>query len=129
MSVSKSLLLFIAFFGLAHAAHAEEIGLSKQFSSCIDKSGGVTSAMLDCIGAETKAQDARLNKSYKDVIATLSPSRKAVLQEAQRAWIKFRDANCRFYLDPDGGTMASVSAADCLMSGTATRAKELETFK
>jgi uncharacterized protein YecT (DUF1311 family) len=127
--MSKSLALFIAFSGLVHAAHAEETGLSKQFSTCIDKSGGVTSTMLDCIGSETKVQDARLNKAYKYVIATLSPSRKTELQEAQRAWIKFRDANCRFYLDPDGGTMASVNSADCLMSTTANRAKELEAFR
>ena len=32
------------------------------------------------------------------------------LLEAQRAWIKFRDTNCDFYYDPDGGTMARVRA-------------------
>jgi uncharacterized protein YecT (DUF1311 family) len=55
--------------------------------------------------------------------------RKTQLLEAQRAWIKFRDVNCSFYLDPDGGTLARVSANDCVMTTTASRAVELEQFK
>ncbi|MGB0126460.1 MAG: lysozyme inhibitor LprI family protein [Rhodocyclaceae bacterium] len=50
------------------------------------------------------------------------------MQEAQRAWIKFRDANCDFYYDPEGGSLARVSANDCMMSSTARRAKELESL-
>ena len=92
----------------------------------MDDAGGITSNMLDCIGAETKVQDAQLNKAYKDVIAKLEVSRKKSLQEAQRSWLKFRDANCHFYADPDGGTIASVVSNDCFMSTTASRAKEIE---
>ena len=62
-------------------------------------------------------------------MAQLSPARKKQLQDAQRAWIKYRDANCNFYADPDGGTMATVNANDCFMSATEARAKELEGFK
>jgi uncharacterized protein YecT (DUF1311 family) len=92
----------------------------------MDRSGGVTAAMLDCIGAETKSQDQRLNKVYREVMAQLPAARKKQLQDAQRAWIKYRDANCGFYADPDGGTMATVLASDCFMSATAVRADELE---
>ena len=74
--------------------------------------------------AETKRQDAQLNKAYKALMADLSPARKTQLQEAQRAWIKYRDANCGFYYDPDGGTLARVSANDCVMTSTAERARE-----
>lgn len=108
------------------ASQAQDAGLSKQFNACMDKSGGVTQSMVECIGAETQRQDARLNKVYKTLAANLSPERKKQLQEAQRAWIKFRDANCGFYYDPDGGTMARVSANDCVMTMTSNRAKELE---
>lgn len=111
------------------ATAADDVSLTKQFSICIDNSGGVTVDMLDCIGAETKRQDTRLNNAYKDVMAQLSPPRKKQLQEAQRDWIRYRDANCNFYADPDGGTMASVSSNSCFMSATASRAKELESFK
>jgi uncharacterized protein YecT (DUF1311 family) len=114
----------------SHAALAEDdVGLSKKFSRCMDSAGGTTAGMVDCISTEAKQQDVRLNKAYKDLMATLSPERKKQLQEAQRAWIKFRDANCDFYYDPDGGSLARVSANDCVMSSTARRAKELESLK
>ena len=108
------------------ATQAQDTGLSKQFNTCMDKSDGVTQGIVECIGAETQRQDARLNKAYKALMADLTTERKKQLQEAQRAWIKFRDANCGFYYDPDGGTMARVSANDCVMTMTANRAKELE---
>jgi uncharacterized protein YecT (DUF1311 family) len=44
----------------------------------------------------------------------------------QRAWLKFRDANCAFYDDPDGGTLARVLSNECMMTQTAQRAQELE---
>ncbi len=109
-------------------SHAQDSNLTKQFGTCIDKSGGVTMDMIECIGAEIQRQDARLNKAYKALTASLTPERKKQLQEAQRAWIKFRDSNCGFYYDPDGGSMARVSANDCLMNMTASRAKELESL-
>jgi uncharacterized protein YecT (DUF1311 family) len=98
---------------------------SKQFTECMNKSGGITSAMVECISAETQRQDQYLNKSYKALMATLSSARKEQLQEAQRAWIKFRDSNCSFYLDPNGGSMSRVSAGECVMTMTASRANEL----
>jgi len=108
---------------------AQQTGSSKQFSVCMDKSGGITMNMIDCMTEENKLQDARLNKAYKSLIAELPPARKTQLLEAQRAWIKFRDANCDFYYDPDGGSMARVSASDCVMRTTTERVRELESFK
>ncbi len=111
------------------AAHAQDANLTKQFSVCMDKSGGVTQHMVECIDAEIKRQDARLNKAYKAVVADLNPERKKQLLGAQRAWLKFRDTNCDFYDDPEGGTTARVQAVDCVMTMTANRATELENFK
>lgn len=108
---------------------AADIGLSKHFTSCMDKSNGVTTTMIDCIGAETKQQDVRLNKAYKELTAVLTPERKKQLLDVQRMWLKYRDANCAFYNDPDGGSLARVNANDCFMSATAARAKELEDAK
>ena len=129
MVTKKSLVAGLAWCCLSQIASANDVGLSKEFSACMDKSGGVTGDMLDCIGAETKRQDSRLNNAYKAAMPQLSPTRKKQLQDAQRAWIKYRDANCNFYADPDGGTMATVNSNDCFMSATASRAKELEGFK
>ena len=83
-------MLGLMLFGMPLLAFAEDVGLSKQYSTCMDKAGGITANMLGCIGAETQRQDARLNRAYKDVMAQLSAARKKQLQEAQRAWIRYR---------------------------------------
>jgi uncharacterized protein YecT (DUF1311 family) len=98
---------------------------SKDFETCLDKAAGVTPAMIDCISTELKRQDTLLNDNYRKLMASLSAGRKKTLQEAQRAWIKFRDTNCDFYYDPDGGTAARVDARECLLNATADRAQEL----
>jgi len=128
MSLSKRLVLLLSLCCISQIAFAEDVRFTKQYSVCMDKSDGVTSNMIDCIVAETKHQDARLNKVYKAFMAELSAERKKQLQTAQRAWITYRDANCNFYFDPDGGTIARVNSNSCFMSATATRAKELETL-
>lgn len=100
--------------------------MTKEYSVCMDKSQGVTVGMLDCAGDELDRQDARLNDNYKKLISKLSRDRKKVLLEAQRAWIKFRKTNCKFYYDPNGGSAARLAGSGCFLIMTAARAKELE---
>jgi uncharacterized protein YecT (DUF1311 family) len=114
--------------GFGSLAQADDSHLSKQFTVCVDEAAGVTSSTVDCIAAETKRQDLRLNQAYKNLIETLTPSRKQELLDIQRLWIKFRDANCNFYYDPDGGSIVRVLSANCVMDMTAERAGELENF-
>ena len=112
------------------AQDEKALGLSRDYDVCMDKSGGVTLDMLNCIGAETKRQDARLNKIYKEVMAAQpDDAGKKRLLEAQRAWIKFRDADVDFYRDPNGGTAATLAGSDRYLMMTAERASELEKFK
>ena len=118
----KLLACLFVFSTLPSLAMAED---SVAFANCMDKSGGVTSAMIDCIDAELKHQDAQLNKAYKRLQSAISSERKKQLLAAQRAWIKFRDANCGFYFDPNGGSIARVNAADCMRTMTEKRAAEL----
>jgi uncharacterized protein YecT (DUF1311 family) len=101
--------------------------LSKEHSDCVDKAWkGTTADMLQCEGEELDRQDARLNDAYKKLTSKLSPDREKALLKAQRAWIKFREANCDYWYDPHGGTAARMNASGCLLTMTATRAKELE---
>jgi uncharacterized protein YecT (DUF1311 family) len=108
------------------ALAASEREMSQEYSSCIDKANGVNLALIDCALAETKRQDARLNENYKRLMSKLTEERKSALLEAQRAWIKFRDANCAFWDDPAGGQSAAVTAKECILTMTADRASELE---
>ncbi len=128
MTSSTKLILFLSLFCISQMATAQDIGLTKQFSNCMDKSNGVTSNMIDCLGAESKRQGARLNKAYKELMDQISAQRKKQLQLAQDAWVTYREKNCEFYYDPEGGTIARVNANDCFVSATAARAKELETL-
>lgn len=107
------------------AAQPSAPQLSASFAACMDKSGGVTAEMHACISAEHTRQDQQLNRNYQALIAEIPPARKKQLQSAQRLWLQYRDANCHFYADPDGGTMAGIAAADCVLQMTAGRAREL----
>lgn len=98
---------------------------------CLDKpTGQTTYGMVECLGAEIQAQDARLNRAYQAALVRLErPRQKTALQKAQRAWIAFRDADCASYLDEDWGTMARVEAQQCVLDRTRERADELEVFR
>jgi uncharacterized protein YecT (DUF1311 family) len=102
---------------------------SGDYAACLDKSGGVTLAMKDCIREELERQDLRLNGAYKNLMDSLPENRKAQLRDAQRKWIAFRDANCGFYYDPQGGSAARLASDECVVTLTAERAHELETLK
>lgn len=118
----------LVLMGAAIGVKADDGGFSRSFSTCMDKAGGVTQGMVECIDAEVKRQDVRLNKAYKAVMADLPVARRDELQGVQRLWLKFREANCRFYADPEGGSMARVEANHCFLAVTAARARELEGF-
>jgi uncharacterized protein YecT (DUF1311 family) len=108
---------------LAASADGE---MTKEHSACLEKANGVTAEMINCMLAETIRQDARLNENYKKLLSKVATDRKTALIEAQRAWIRFRDANCGFYANPEGGSAARMPANECILNTTADRAKELQ---
>jgi len=101
-------------------------GNDTEYSACLEKANGITAEMINCMLAETRRQDARLNENYKKLLSKLATERKNALIEAQRAWIRFRDTNCGFYADPEGGSAARMAANECILNATADRAKELQ---
>ena len=90
------------------------------------QSAVTTVDMVACITEEFKREDQRLNENYQQLRSQLSSARREQLLTAQRAWIKYKDANCDFYADPEGGTLARVNANSCVLSETTHRADELE---
>jgi uncharacterized protein YecT (DUF1311 family) len=74
--------------------------------------------------------DAELNKVYKELMALLSPERKALLVKAQRAWITFRDTHCQYESSIyEGGSMKPLLHAMCKQDLTEHRLKQLEQAK
>jgi uncharacterized protein YecT (DUF1311 family) len=111
------------------SVNAHDAAESKRYTACMAKSGDTTAGMIECVDAEFMRQDGRLNKAYKALVTNLTDARKTQLQKAQRIWITYRDANCGFYNDPDGGSMARVSANNCMLTMTTERASELESLQ
>lgn len=126
MNRIASALVLVAVGLVARPAMASGPAYSPAFESCMGASGGVTLAMIDCIGEEFTAQDRRLNTVYQQALAALPAPRRAAFARAQRAWVAFKEAECDFVLDPDGGSLARIAANDCMLRMTATRADELE---
>ena len=84
--------------------------------------------MNDCWGREYKAADATLNQVYRQLVALTDDEERSQLKEAQRAWLKYRDANCDFVADQyKGGTMRPMIYAICLGDMTRNRTAELRT--
>jgi uncharacterized protein YecT (DUF1311 family) len=102
-----------AIVGAAHASPLTPADTSKAYAACMDQSGGVTSEMEDCISGEFELQDRRLNRSYKALMASI-PEKRLELRDAQRKWIAFRDANCGFYYDAEGGSAARLAWSSSL---------------
>lgn len=95
-------------------------------SACLDQNS--TAAMVQCLDRETKAADVRLNAAYREARARVPTRQSTALQVAQRAWLAFRDANCRAYAAGEG-TITRVETAQCTRDLTVERAEELENFR
>lgn len=109
---------------LTLAVTVQATNLTKAFDVCIEKARSNV-GVINCTDDEIKRQDERLNKTYAALRSDIDPARRPALLQAQRAWIQFRDSNCDFYLDPNGGSIAPILATGCLMRMTADRADEL----
>jgi len=102
---------------------------SASYRSCIDRSEGVSLAIVECDGAEFERQDKALNAVYRELTARLEPKLRVPLQKAERAWLVFRDAQCDFeYSREQGGTLAPVFFNGCRLSMTYRRIQELRRF-
>ncbi len=86
-----SAILWMVSLGTAKAAQPVT---SSEHATCIDKSGGVTSEMLDCDSAEMRRQDKRLNGAYQKLMASGSDAQKVALRDSQRLWLAYRKTDC-----------------------------------
>lgn len=102
---------------------------TRDYSGCMDASGGVTVEMMNCIAAEIDIQDARLNQAYVMVMRPLAKSRKNTLRGLQRTWIKQRDAKCQREIADEGGSMAGIIYSGCIVDETIKRTIFLENYK
>lgn len=100
-----------------------------------DDGGYTTLGMSMCNQAEAEAWDVLLNREYKAAMAAGKlmdedeaahypnlDKRTETLRDAQRAWIVFRDAECRnAYANWGSGSMRHIAGTACLLELTAER--------
>lgn len=123
MRLASVSLIFVCLCG--QSAQAQDIRYTADYKRCIDASNANTFEMIRCITEESARWDVHLNANYKALMARLSPSRQKALIAAQLAWLKFRETNCAFWYDPEGGQAARLAGNSCFLQVTAARAEEL----
>ncbi|NNM73068.1 lysozyme inhibitor LprI family protein [Enterovirga aerilata] len=122
--------------GLLAAGQAAAQGSGAPEVNCKDPQG--TPEINYCAEQEYRRADARLNAAYRAMIGRIDASDdyddktkaalKAAIQDAQRKWIAFRDADCIQAVGTswNGGTGTGYAVETCLKEKTLARAKELE---
>jgi len=91
-----------------------------------------------CADRDYKAADEALNAAYRKVIERIADSGaeppydraswEKLMREAQRAWIAYRDADCKGVVPMEwsGGTATTAAVLTCLREKTEARTKDLE---
>ena len=125
--------LVIGFFAVALTMTVS----AEDSKSCLD-SAQTQSEMSQCAGADYRSSDSELNRVYKLVQESYAddPIFLTRLKEAQKAWIKFRDAELAMMYpphdeDPDyygsvGGMCESSYLAELTLARVATLKKWLK---
>lgn len=128
----------IGTFVAALALQASQAGAPRRYR-CDDPQNQVE--MTACAGIDFERADAELNATWRKAIARARsadrefedirgaddrPGSEAVLREAQRAWIIFRDAHCTLNgYDARGGTMEPMLYNGCRARITRERTFQL----
>ena len=104
---------------------------SAKAADCLDTA--TTQSDLDvCAAQKAQAADQILNKMYQQIVKKLGDDQNSVknLVRAQRAWIVYRDAECRFSADdgPDSGSIYPFIADECIEDLTKERIKDFQYF-
>ncbi|MBK5374345.1 lysozyme inhibitor LprI family protein [Pseudomonas sp. TH08] len=119
--MSPRLLLALTPFLFASFAHAAV--------DCANASDQAT--MNQCAGQDYKAADNELNSVYQQITGRLkdNPDAKKLLVSAQRAWVGFRDAECKFSASGvTGGSVYPLIYANCLTGVTKVRVEALKEY-
>ncbi|WP_439569858.1 lysozyme inhibitor LprI family protein [Sphingopyxis sp.] len=116
--------------GSAAAAAPAPEDRSPAFRQCVRDSGGVTAAMRACMAGEYRRLDKALNAAYRGALRR-SPgdTARARLRDAQRAWLKDREAICRAEVERSGmagGTGGLLIEDSCHLRLLSERTRWLE---
>lgn len=88
--------------------------------------GSTIHALEECAQSNFKSSDEQLNNFYKEFSSKLPKDQKALLVDAQREWIKYKESTCQAAYDATSpGEEAGIDKWTCLDEVTRTRINEL----
>jgi uncharacterized protein YecT (DUF1311 family) len=119
------LLALLSSLGLpAHTSSASPGQNSTSSAQC--EHAQTTAAMRECELSRYKQADAGMTAAYQALMGKLDQTGQAKLRNAQRAWLKFRDAEADFQADSArGGTLAPLIRTSVLADLTESRRQQL----
>jgi len=111
---------------LATTTAAASPEYSRAYESCMVRAQSADPLMTDCANEETDRQDAALNTAYRTLMGKLTGDAKAALLASERAWVTYRDTECRFEgSQEEGGTAEHVIYSGCVLQLTYRRVELL----
>ena len=105
--------------------HSEN--MKSEMSKCRELSN--YERLAGCFALVHEKSDSLLNQVYKELINYLKEKDRVNLVDAQRKWISFRDADCKFS-DPreKNSPIPKANEAACLAENTISRLAQLEDY-
>jgi uncharacterized protein YecT (DUF1311 family) len=83
--------------------------------------------MSSCNAKDLDRETKKINQTYNSVRAKLNPKQKQDFKAVQLAWIKFKDADCKFQSSAaEGGSAYPMIVSACLTARTVQRNKDLD---
>lgn len=83
--------------------------------------------MNECAVADYKKADKELNSAYQQALKKTSGEQRNLLKSAQKKWIFYRDADCKFQTQNTiDGSVYQMNMGICLKNKTEQRTKELK---
>jgi putative lipoprotein len=84
-------------------------------------------AINACAARGYRQADSALTQAYQHTLTSATGARRAALSSAQRAWVTYRDAHCRYAtIGYSGGSGEAMQKSLCLASLTRARMRDLE---
>jgi uncharacterized protein YecT (DUF1311 family) len=80
-----------------------------------------------CFDKQFRAADKELNLLYGELLRRYEPKNQILLKDAERRWIAYRDAECRFETaSTEDGSIHPMIYAQCITTKTKARIAELK---
>lgn len=105
--------------------------INSSYDQCLDKAQGTNAYMQECNENELKRLDKLLNKYYKVAMRNFGDEKKEKekLKLAQKAWLKFRELDCKSQSHPmRDGTGEYTMYQSCMIGHLIDRIKTFKKF-